>query len=162
MVEWNHYRETGLHLFYGGFGSKELGYLCKVCNKSGGDVWQVERALMFLPFYPDGGRRILDGKEPQEIPFLGKINIVRDAVKYDLGEHSALEFAIALLTVYSAVGLIGTGSLPSLVRLLFCILSAFFAWHLFSWRKRTVARLLFTLDAISVEYEDGYVRHQAD
>lgn len=105
---------------------------------------------------------MLDGKEPQEIPFLGKINIVRDAVKYDLGEHSALEFVIALLTVYSAAGLIGAGSLPSLVCLLFCILCAFFVWHLFSWRRRTVARLLFTLDTISAEYEDECVRHQAD
>lgn len=150
LIEWNHYCARGLHLFYGGCGCKELGYLCKVCNKSGGDVWQVEHALMLLPFYPVGGHRMLDGEEPRDILLVKKIDIVRDISRSVSDDRTALDFVLALLPVYAAVGLIGVSN-P--VLFLLCILIAFALWHFSSWRKRSLVRLLFALETIEAEYE---------
>lgn len=149
MIEWNHCRETRLHLFYGGFGSKELGYLCKVCNKSRGDVWQIEHALMLLPFYPVEGHRAFDGEKPRDIPLLKEIDIVRDTSRSVSDDRTALDFVLALLSVYTAVGLIG---LSNPTPFLLCILIAFALWYFSSWRKRSLVRLLSAFETIEAEY----------
>lgn len=153
MIEWNQYCAQRLHLIYEGFGCKELGYLCKVSNKSRGDVRQVEHALRLLSFYPVGGHRLIDGEESREISLFKKIRIIRDVAKSVSDDCTALNSVLALLSVYAATGLIGVTDLSRLMLFLLCIMIAFALWHYSSWRKRSLVRLLFALETIGAEYE---------
>lgn len=122
-------------------------------NKSRGDVRQVEHALRLLPFYPVGGHRLIDGEESREISLFKKIRIIRDVAKSVSDDCTALNFVLALLSVYAATGLIGVTDLSRLMLFLLCIMIAFALWHYSSWRKRSLVRLLFALETIGAEYE---------
>lgn len=93
---------------------------------------------------------MLDGEEPRDILLVKKIDIVRDISRSVSDDRTALDFVLALLPVYAAVGLIGVSN-P--VLFLLCILIAFALWHFSSWRKRSLVRLLFALETIEAECE---------